>query len=159
MINKKKTESEELEVEASKKERLVKVFQMESLKDKRSFLIGLLIVLMGIGSGWLLAGKKTSGGILKSEGKTSIPRGTEVGSEDLETFRDVATGVVERGGFEGEGSHKLIREGGPSQTVYLTSSIVNLDDFIGHKVKIWGETFAGQKAGWLMDVGRVKVLE
>jgi hypothetical protein len=26
-------------------------------------------------------------------------------------------------------------------------------------VKVWGETFKGQKAGWLMDVGRVKVME
>ena len=27
------------------------------------------------------------------------------------------------------------------------------------KVKVWGETFKGQTAGWLMDVGRVQVVE
>jgi hypothetical protein len=27
------------------------------------------------------------------------------------------------------------------------------------EVKIWGETFKGQQAGWLMDVGRVEVIE
>ena len=27
------------------------------------------------------------------------------------------------------------------------------------EVQIWGETFKGQKAGWLMDVGRIKVIE
>ncbi len=66
---------------------------------------------------------------------------------------------MEKGGLEGEGSHKLIRPGGDDQTVYLTSSIVDLDKFAGHKVKVWGETFSSQKAGWLMDVGKLKVLE
>jgi hypothetical protein len=27
------------------------------------------------------------------------------------------------------------------------------------QVKVWGETFKGQKAGWLMDVGRVQVID
>jgi len=26
------------------------------------------------------------------------------------------------------------------------------------EVKIWGETFKAQKAGWLMDVGRVEIV-
>jgi hypothetical protein len=30
---------------------------------------------------------------------------------------------------------------------------------VGKKVQVWGETFKGQKAGWLMDVGRIKALE
>lgn len=81
------------------------------------------------------------------------------GSADEETFRDSAEGILQEGGVDGEGSHNLVRVGGPSQTVYLTSSIVDLDLFVGHRVKIWGETFAAKKAGWLMDVGRVKVLE
>lgn len=86
-------------------------------------------------------------------------KGKEVGSTNLETFSDTATGVIEKGGINGEGSHKLIREGGPSQTAYLTSSVVDLDQFAGKKVQVWGETFSAQKAGWLMDVGRVKILE
>ncbi len=68
-------------------------------------------------------------------------------------------GTLEKGGIDGEGTHKLIREGGESQTAYLTSSIIDLDPLVGKKVQVWGETFKGQKAGWLMDVGRVKVLE
>jgi hypothetical protein len=81
-----------------------------------------------------------------------------VGVEDTETFKDTAEGKLEKGGLNGEGSHHLVRPGGESQTVYLTSSIVDLDKFVGSKVKIWGETFAAQKAGWLMDVGRLEVL-
>jgi len=34
-----------------------------------------------------------------------------------------------------------------------------LDQFVGRKIQIWGETYKAQKAGWLMDVGRVKILE
>jgi hypothetical protein len=41
----------------------------------------------------------------------------------------------------------------------MTSSVIDLDPFIDHKVKIWGDTFAAQKANWLMDVGRVEVVE
>lgn len=81
------------------------------------------------------------------------------GSKNEEIFKDSAEGVVEAGGLDGEGTHKLLREGGISQTVYLTSSVVDLDKFVGARVKVWGETNTAQKAGWLMDVGRVKVLE
>jgi hypothetical protein len=42
--------------------------------------------------------------------------------------------------------------------VYLTSSTVDLSPFVGKKVRVWGQTFTGQKAGWLMDVGLVEVL-
>jgi hypothetical protein len=30
---------------------------------------------------------------------------------------------------------------------------------VGKKVRVYGQTFAGQKAGWLMDVGYIEVLE
>lgn len=76
-----------------------------------------------------------------------------------ETFKDNAIGVLKEGGIDGEGTHHLEREGGPSQNVYLTSSAVDLSQLIGRKVQVWGETFATQKAGWFMDVVKVKVLE
>jgi len=71
----------------------------------------------------------------------------------------VATGVLKEGGVDGEGTHHLEREGGVSQNVYLTSSVLNLQQFVERKVQIWGETFTAQKAGWLMDVGKLKVLD
>jgi len=37
--------------------------------------------------------------------------------------------------------------------------VIDLEKFVGRKVKVWGQTFAAQKAGWLMDVGKLKVLE
>jgi len=79
------------------------------------------------------------------------------GSADEKAFNTTATGVLDKGGLNGEGTHKLVRPGGVSQTVYMTSSVIDLDTLIGHQITVWGETFKGQKAGWLMDVGRVKV--
>lgn len=82
-----------------------------------------------------------------------------VGSSDTKTFKDCARGELAKndGKITDEGSHKLVRKGGDSQTVYLTSSVVDLNQFIGKNLEVCGETFNAQKAGWLMDVGRVKV--
>lgn len=80
------------------------------------------------------------------------------GIADKKTFKDKATGVLQEGGIDGEGSFHLERPGGESQNVYLTSSTVDLSAYIGKKVRVWGETFQAQKAGWLMDVGLVESL-
>lgn len=83
-----------------------------------------------------------------------------MGIKDPKTFKDQAFGRIEKNDNQDipEGTHKLIRPGGPSQTAYLTSSMVDLDLFVGKCVEILGETFKGQKAAWLLDVGWVKVL-
>ncbi|PIU33082.1 hypothetical protein COY29_00165 [Candidatus Woesebacteria bacterium CG_4_10_14_0_2_um_filter_39_14] len=85
----------------------------------------------------------------------------EIGIKDEAAFKDTAQGKIEinDNGDIVEGSHKLLRPGGPSQTAYLTSSVLDLNQFKGKCVQVWGETFASQKAGWLMDVGRIKILE
>lgn len=116
-----------------------------------------LLIIFGAGTGYLLAGK--TGGASLTSRLSSASKGTEVGSTDVKIFKDTAEGILEAGGLDGEGTHKLLREGGPSQTAYLTSSVVDLNQFVGKKVQVWGETFKGQMAGWFMDVGRVKVLE
>jgi hypothetical protein len=43
--------------------------------------------------------------------------------------------------------------------VYLTSSLVDLSQFVKRKIKVWGETQKAKVAGWLMDVGKVEVLQ
>src|SRR5258706_4569904 len=88
---------------------------------------------------------------------TGVKVGDVYGSADEKAFKDSATGVLDKGGFNGEGTHKLLRPGGPSQTVYLTSSVIDLDSMVGDQITVWGETFKGQKVGWLMDVGRAQV--
>lgn len=139
--------------------------QAPSLAGK-TILVLVLLTLAGIASGYGIAKFRRGASILPGQGlksteeaaQSGVKVGDIIGVQDENTFKDSAEGVLVEGGVNGEGSHRLLREGGPSQNVYLTSSIVDLNLFTGHKVKVWGETFAAQKAGWLMDVGRVKVL-
>ncbi len=122
----------------------------------------ILVAVVGVGSGYFLAksggklGSKDLGSVTTS---SSVSKGTIVGSNDLKTFKDITEGVLQKGGIDGEGQYHLVRPGGESQTVYMTSSVVDLGLFVGKKVKVWGETNSAKKAGWLMDVGRVEVLE
>lgn len=118
------------------------------------------VILAGILSGYFLSGKLgvNTGG--ETAVQTATSQGTKVvGSSDTKTFRDNAEGTLESGGLDGHGTHKLIRPGGVSQTVYLTSSVLDLNQFVGKKVRVWGETNATQNAGWFMDIGKVEVLQ
>ncbi|MBI4067065.1 hypothetical protein HY407_01675 [Candidatus Gottesmanbacteria bacterium] len=123
---------------------------------KKYYIIGLVIIVAGVITG-LVLGKSRS---VSSATGLPISGGKKiVGSTDTSLFKDVAEGKLEKGGIDGEGTHKLIRPGGDSQTVYLKSSVLDLQQFVGKKIKIWGKTYAAQKAAWLMDVGRVELLE
>ena len=84
--------------------------------------------------------------------------GTIYGNQS-KVFKDAATGVIEKGDINGIGTHILNRSGGVSQQAALTSSILDLDLFIGHQVEVKGETNATNKAGWFLDVGQIKVLD
>ena len=140
-----------------------------SQAPKKFALPVLLVLFLGLGvySGILFKSSKSSdGGLVGSQNMTGIQAdipesgakaGDIFGSADEKAFNTSATGVLDKGGLNGEGTHKLVRPGGISQTVYLTSSVIDLDLLVNHQVTIWGETFKGQKTGWLMDVGRAKV--
>lgn len=126
----------------------------------------LVIILAGGATGYFLAGRGGlgAGRVTTRElvGGVELVEGPkEVGIKDVETFRDTASGKIGINDNPNilEGSHKLIRPGGGSQTAYITSSVVDLNQFIGKCVQVWGETFAGQKAAWLMDIGRVQILD
>lgn len=117
-----------------------------------------VFILLGIGTGYLLAQRTQTSSTSSQTGSTdSVTVGTSYGSNDTTTFKDTAEGVVQKGGIQDEGQYHLVRPGGDSQNVYLTSSLVDLSQFIGHKVKVWGQTQKAQYAGWLMDVGKVEV--
>lgn len=121
---------------------------------KKFFILLLLAVFFGGGSGYFLKNffsKKTT-----SQKTTSAK--TE-GIVDKKTFRDQARGILKEGGIDGEGNFHLERPGGPSQNVYLTSSTIDLSKYVGKEVKVYGETFAAEKAGWLMDVGFIEIIK
>lgn len=130
---------------------------------KNSIIVFIVFILLGVGTGFAVAKVKSSvGGSSSTDSQLSAEdtkKGAVVGSTDTETFKDTAQGTMTEGGIGDEGTHHLERPGGESQNVYLTSSVVDLSSFEGKKVKVWGKTFEGEKAGWLMDVGRVEVLK
>ena len=104
-----------------------------------------------LGFGFSRFNKKT---VKNGDTKTAAQ---SAGVVDKKTFKDSAEGVLREGGIDGEGNFHLERSGGVSQNVYLTSTTVDLSGYIGKKVKVWGQTFQAEKAGWLMDVGSVEM--
>lgn len=142
-------------------DQLVKQFDSKEKKAPTAKLVFLLVVMifLGLGSGFLIAkgssmGTASSGEITKSD----IEKGKTFGVSDTATFKDEAEGTLKEGGIEGEGQYHLERPGGETQYVYLTSSVVDLGLVKGRKIKVWGQTQKAQHAPWLMDVGRVEVL-
>lgn len=135
--------------------------QTSKASNLKEILLPAIIILLIIVAGGLTGQFLANRGESLSGGAEVVQGSKEVGIKDEKTFRDTASGKLEANGASdaSEGSHKLIRPGGPSQTAYLTSSVIDLDQFVGKCLQVWGETFAAQKAGWLMDVGRAKILD
>ncbi len=134
----------------------------ETMTKQMKLIIGSVFVLMvglGILTGYIISGKKTPSATSTAlAGPTAIGKNV-FGSADSKTFTDSATGVIEKDGISGEGTHKLVREGGPSQTACLVSSVLDLDQFVGKKVKVTSKTMDAKKCPWFMDVGRIEILE
>jgi len=147
----------------------------KNIKNKNTKFVFLIILVLAIVNGfWISRFLPTNKSTSSSTNNTSIFDNTistenikdkseiEVGKtygDSEKAFKDSATGTVEAGSINGEGTHILNRDGGASQRVSLISSTTDLDLFIGRKVEIKGETNASTKTGWLVDVGSVKVLE
>lgn len=121
--------------------------------------IAFAVVALGVGSAWMISAKV----INKSSGSNSLAApgvkatSNEAGALDPSIKYDNATGELKEGGIDNEGTHHLERDGGPSKNVYLTSSVIDLQSFVGKKVEVWGETVASKHAGWLMDVAKIQV--
>lgn len=111
-------------------------------------------VVLGILTGYMLANK--NGGLASSGLSIETPKNAQ---SDTKTFRDFAEGVVKIRPQSTdseeyvEGTHILSREG--AVPVALTSSVIDLSQYEGKKVKVFGETQKALKESWLMDVGRV----
>lgn len=120
----------------------------------------LVILAAGVGTGLVFSSRAKSAAISSDIGSENVTK--EVKESFAQTFRDEAEGTVETNDNldkYAQGTHKLIRPGGESQTAYLTSSVLDLDQYTGKKVKVFGETFGSSQVGWLMDVGKVEIIE
>lgn len=134
--------------------------QKETMKFNSHVILGVYVVViaLGITTGYFLSKSSVVTGVASSSKTAVAESGNAVGSTDTKTFKDTASGVIEMGGLNGEGTHKLIRDGGPSQTAYLISSVVDLDEYVGKKVTVWGQTMGAKKVSWLMDVGKLEAI-
>lgn len=134
---------------------LVKPFNLQNFNK---IFLGVLIasVILGTGVGLILASKKP--GDLNTLSNLEQPKDPE---QDTKTFRDFTEGTIKKRPESKdpeeyvEGTHLLIREG--AVPVALTSSVVELGQYEGKRVKVYGETQKAVKEGWLMDVGKVEV--
>jgi len=134
----------------------------EKMTKQMKMIVGGVFVVMialGVVTGYFISGGKNTSGSATSAAAGPTATGKNVfGSADTKTFTDSATGTIEKGGISNEGTHKLIREGGASQTACLVSSVLDLDEFVGKKVKVTSKTMEAKSCPWLMDVGQIEVL-
>lgn len=131
--------------------------KMQSSKKTNLVIPVLIALVLGVGTGYILSQKKTAA--INTQ-KPQIVQSDKGEGSTAKNFKDEAEGVLQKNDSKviTEGTHKLIR-GDESQTVYLTSSVLDLDKYVGNKVKVWGETNKGQKAAWLMDVGKIEKVQ
>ena len=114
------------------------------------------IILLGSGLGLLISRKNLS----KVEGaSTEQLQKTDKQAGLKDCKGDQATGTLEKTSGKEQGTHKLIRDGGPSQTVYTVSSVVDLDEYVGKKMEVCGDTQKLQGVSWFMDVAQIKIVE
>lgn len=149
----------------SDKQPLVK--PLVSKKSKKSTLLIILaafiVVVLGVATGWFLAGGKKPSVTQDGTSNVSITKEgvKEAGIGKESDYDSTAEGILKKGGVNGEGTHYLDRELGESKYVSLTSSVVNLDEFTDKKVTVWGDTISVdfKRASWKIDVGLVKEKE
>ena len=141
---------------------VLKSFSSANDSSKKNTLVmaltSFVVVILGVGTGYVLAGPVKSEGM----GTQNTPEQVEVKEgeagldESQASEKEAPIGILKEGGIEGEGMYHLERPGGPTKNVYLTSTVLNLQSFVDKKVQVWGDTLAGAKAGWLMDVVKIK---
>ncbi len=118
-------------------------------------LLIVVIIAVGLLSGLVLASRQKSQVNPQAAGASGEAQ-QKVSESFSQTFKDQTEGTIQKNDKlekYAQGTHKLIRPGGDSQTAYLTSSVLDLDQYLGKKVKVYGETFGSSQVGWLMDVG------
>src|SRR5258708_23835122 len=140
-----------------KNDNIVKPIKAPSNKMPIIITAGIIVILVGLVIGFLVSSKKSTS--MNTGTKNSIVgvTATEAGVKDPSTIKGVttATGTLKTGGIKGEGQYHLDRPGGPTQTVYLTSTTIDITPFVDKKVQVWGQTLASQNAPWRSEERRV----
>lgn len=136
---------------------IIKRFQVPANPMKLIAIVIAASVLLGGLTGYSLANKGSKSAGLGSNLNIGTAKSAQ---SDSGTFRDFAQGTIRARPVASdpseyvEGTHFLERPG--AVPVALTSSVVDLSQYEGKKVKVFGETQKALKEGWLMDVGKVE---
>lgn len=115
-------------------------------------------VILGSFTGFILSNKNN--GLKVSSLSIGVAKTAQ---QDTKTFKDFAEGTIKAKPQPAdpseytEGTHILTREG--AVPVALTSSVIDLSQYEGKKVKVYGETQKALKEGWLMDIGKVEEIK
>jgi len=132
---------------------------LSKIKPALPILIIVAVVAVGIFTGLVFSSRSKNAKLAAGAAMSEENLPPEQKKSFNQTFRDSAEGVIQKNDLDkvSQGTHKLIRPGGEDQTAYLTSSVLDLDQYVGKKVKVTGETYGSSEVGWLMDVGKVEV--
>ena len=120
------------------------------LKKFLPIILIIIIVAGGIFSGLVFSSRSKSSQLASKSAIEEENLSPEQKQSFNQTFRDEAEGTIENNDEKekyAQGTHKLIRPGGESQTAYLTSSPLDLDVYNGKKEKVFGETFRSSQVG------------
>ncbi len=127
-----------------------------SVDNPKRTILGVIIAALVLGTltEYILSTKNSG-----SQVSSLVAGKAKSAQQDTRTFKDFAEGTLKakpqsKANEYSEGTHLLVREGGVP--VALTSSVVDLSQYEGKKVKVYGETQKALKEGWLMDVGKVE---
>ncbi|MBI2196415.1 hypothetical protein HYU45_02265 [Candidatus Daviesbacteria bacterium] len=130
-----------------------------SVENPLRTILGVVIAALVLGTltGYILSTKNSG-----SQVSSLVTGKAKTAQQDTRTFRDFAEGTIKakpqpEDAEYTEGTHLLVREDGVP--VALTSSVVDLSQYEGKKVKVFGESQKALKEGWLMDVGRIEETE
>jgi len=120
----------------------------------------IVVAILGIGTGYGLTQVSSSSGkkLIPLPNVSSAEKGKNVCTTNTGFIKDTAEGTLADGGIEGEGQYHLVpsRRRQPKWSI-MTSSTVDLSQFIGKKIKVWEHPLLNMQVGSWMS-GKVEVL-
>lgn len=116
-------------------------------KNDKAMLVGIstLAIVLGV-----LSGFSISNLVVTSSTSVAQEEIMSAGTNDESLLTDSTEGVLKEGGINDEGTHRI-------NDVTLISTVLDLDNFVGKKVTIWGLAIGSPNVDWLIDVAKIKV--
>lgn len=146
----------------SKTSKITKDFVSTNSPSRLLLTVVIVSLVLGALTGLILANKGKGNSLTSPNLSLSAAKNPQT---DTRTFKDFAEGIIKTKpqssdpGEYTEGTHILVRDSDPAHNVAITSSVVDLSQYEGKKVKVFGETQKALKEGWLMDVGKVEEIK